>query len=108
MKHVKFESQPDILSDTCLESDTVVAPDSMLQEVDNSIATRDMSENASLMTKEESSDKLIQEDVSLPSQFLLPNLDDSSSEDEAKITQLKSEADLPDIDREEEMPLVDS
>ena len=67
-----------------------------------------MSDNVSLMTKEESSDKLIPVDVSLPSQFLLPNLDDSSSENETKITELRSEADLPDTDKEEEIPLEDS
>ena len=57
---------------------------------------------------EESSDKVIPEDISLPSQFLLPTLDDSSSEEEAEITELKTEAELHDIDNEEEMPLVDS
>ena len=31
-RHVKFESQPDISSDICFESDTVVAPDSRLKE----------------------------------------------------------------------------
>ena len=53
---------------------------------------------------EESGDKVIPEDISLPSQFLLPNLDDSSVENETEITELK----IHDIDNEEEMPLVDS
>ena len=57
---------------------------------------------------EESSDKVIPEYISLPSQFLLPTLDDSSSEEETEITELKTEAELHDIDNEEEMPLVDS
>ena len=57
---------------------------------------------------EESSDKVIPEDISLPSQFLLPTLDDSSSEEETEITELKTEAELHDVDNEEEMPLVDS
>ena len=57
---------------------------------------------------EESSDKVIPEDISLPSQFLLPTLDVSSSEEETEITELKTEAELHDVDNEEEMPLVDS
>ena len=62
-------------------------------------------ENASHPSSEESSDKVIPEDISLPSQFLLPTLDDSSSGEETEITELKTEAE---IDNEEEMPLVDS
>ena len=57
---------------------------------------------------EESSDKVIPEDISLPSQFLLLTLDDSSSEEETEITELKTEAELHDVNNEEEMPLVDS
>ena len=40
---------------------------------------------------EDSSDKVIPADISLPSQFLLPNLDDSSSNEETKITELNTE-----------------
>ena len=65
-------------------------------------------ESTSHPNLEESSDKVIPEDISLPSQFLLPTLDDSSSEEETEITELKTEAELHDIDNEEEMPLVDS
>ena len=65
-------------------------------------------ESTSHPSLEESSDKVIPEDISLPSQFLLPTLDDSSSEEETEITELKTEAELHDIDSEEEMPLVDS
>ena len=65
-------------------------------------------ENTSHPSEEESSDKVIPEDISLPSQFLLPTLDDSSSEEETEITELKTEAELHDVDSEEEMPLVDS
>ena len=39
-------------------------------------------ENTSHPSSGESSDKVIPEDISLPSQFLLPTLDDSSSEEE--------------------------
>ena len=62
-------------------------------------------ENTSHPSSEESSDKVIPEDMSLPSQFLLPTLDDSSSEEEAEITELKTEAEIHDINNGEEMPL---
>ena len=65
-------------------------------------------ESTSHPSLEESSEKVIPEDISLPSQLLLPTLDDSSSEEETEITELKTEAELHDIDNEEEMPLVDS
>ena len=64
-------------------------------------------ESTSHPSSEESSDKVIPKDISLPSQFLLPTLDDSSSEEETEITELKTEAELHDVDNEE-MPLVDS
>ena len=80
-KHVEFES---------------VSPDSM------------STDNHSHPSFEESSDKIILEDISLLSQFLLPNLDDSFSEEETEITELKTEAEIHDIDNEEEMPLVNS
>ena len=65
-------------------------------------------ESTSHPSSEKSSDKVIPEDISLPSQFLLPTLDDSSSEEETEITELKTEAELHEVDNEEEMPLVDS
>ena len=112
-KHVEFESQPDIFSDICFESDTVIAPDSKLEESEIAITSDNVSNNVSAESTshpslEESSDKVIPEDISLPSQFLLPTLDDSSSEEETGITELKTEAELHDDDSEEEMPLVDS
>ena len=116
-KHVEFESQPDIFSDICFESDTVIAlgsklekseialtSDNVLDNVSNNVST----ECTSHPSSEELSDKVIPEDISLPSQFLLPTLDDSSSEEETAITELKTEAELHDDDNEEEMPLVDS
>ena len=111
-KHVEFESQPDIFSDKCLESDTVIAPGSKLEESEIAITSDNVSNNVSAEStsqpsSEESSDKVIPEDISLPSQFLLPTLDDSSSEEETEITELKTEAELHDVDNEE-MPLVDS
>ena len=108
-KHVEFESQPAIFSDICFESDTVIAPGSKLEESEIAVTSDNVStECTSHPTSEESSDKVIPEDISLPSQFLLPTLDDSSSEEETEITELKTEAELHDIDNEEEMPLMDS
>ena len=112
-KHVEFESQPDIFSDMCFESDTGIAPGSKLEGSEIAITSDNVSNNVSTEStshpsSEESSDKVIPEDISLPSQFLLPILDDSSSEEETEITELKTEAELHDIDNEEEMPLVDS
>ena len=108
-KHVEFESQPDIFSDICFESDTVIAPGSKLEKSEIAVTSDNVStDSTSHPSPEESSDKVIPEDISLPSQFLLPTLDDSSSEEETEITELKTEAELHDVDNEEEMPLVDS
>ena len=108
-KHVEFESQPDIFSDICFESDTVIAPGSKLEKSEIAVTSDNVSaESTSHPNLEESSDKVIPEDISLPSQFLLPTLDDSSSEEETEITELKTEAELHDIYSEEEMPPVDS
>ena len=112
-KHVEFESQPDIFPDICFESDPVIAPGSKLEESEIAITSDNVSNNVSTESTshpslEESSDKVIPEDISPPSQFLLPTLDDSSSEEGTEITELKTEAELYDIDNEEEMPLVDS
>ena len=85
-KHVKFES-----SDTNLKSDIRQTPESLLQDVDNSTLSSDKSDNVSLKADEDSSDKLIPMDVSLPSQYLLPNLDDSSSDEETEVTELCTE-----------------
>ena len=72
-------------------------------KVSNNVST----ESTSHPSSEESSGKVIPEDISLPSQFLLPTLDDSSSEEETEITELNTESELHDIDNEEDMPLVD-
>ena len=57
---------------------------------------------------EESSDEIIPEDVSLPSQFLLPNLEDSSDDEDTKVTELVTEAEINNTIPEEEMPSVNS
>ena len=107
-KHVEFESQPHIFSDICFESDTVIAPGSKLEESEIAITSDNVLNNVSTESTSHPSDKVIPEDISLPFQFLLPTLDDSSSEEETEITELKTEAELHDVDNEEEMPLVDS
>ena len=82
-KHVEFDSNVDILPDSNLKSnlsDSHVEQESVGKE--------------SNINPEDISDKVIPEDVSLPSQFLLPNLDDSSSDEETKITEFNTEAEL--------------
>ena len=44
-KHVEFESQPDIFSDICFESDTVIAPGSKLEESEIAITSDNVSSN---------------------------------------------------------------
>ena len=63
-KHVEFESQPDIFSDICFESDTVIAPGSKLEESEIAITSDNVSNNVSTEStsqpnSEESSDKVI-------------------------------------------------
>ena len=93
----------------CFESDSAVSPDLEVEESKIAVSLDNMSaDNNSHPSSEESSDKVIPEDISFPSQFLLPTLDDSSSEEETEITELKTEAEIHDVDNEEEMPLVNS
>ena len=102
-KHVKFES-----SDTNLKSDIRKTPESLLQDVDNSALSSDKSDNVSLKADEDSSDKLIPMDVSLPSQYLLPNLDDSSSDEETEVTELYTEVEPTINDSGKEMQSINS
>ena len=93
----------------CFESDSFVSPDLKVEKSEVAVSTDSMStHNHFHPSLEESSDKVIPEDISLPSQFLLPTLDDSSDEEETEITELKTEAEIHDMDNEEEIPLVDS
>ena len=57
---------------------------------------------------ETTSDDVIPGDISLPSQFLLPNLDDSSSDEETRITELHTEVELTDNDHGKEMQSINS
>ena len=102
-KHVKFESP-----DTNLKSDIRMTPESLLQEVDNSTLSSSKSDNVSLKVDEDSSDKLIPMDVSPPSQYLLPNLDDSSSNEETEVTELYTEVEPTINDSGKEMQSINS
>ena len=77
-KYVEFESQLEFLPDMCFESDSVVSPDLKVEESQTAVYPNSMSvDSYSHPSSEESSEKVIPEDMSLPSQFLLPTLDDS-------------------------------
>ena len=96
-KHVEFVSKLEISPDSNLKSNTVV-----VDVEDESIGEK------SHPNVEDSSDKVIPADVSFPSKFLLPILDDSSYDEETEITELKSEAEIHDTNQEEEMLSVNS
>ena len=71
-KHVEFESQPDIFSDICFESDTVIAPGSKLEESEKAITSDNVSNNVSTEStshpsSEESSEKVIPEELFISS-----------------------------------------
>ena len=96
-RHVEFDSNVDIFPDSNLKSsltDSIVEQESVGKE-----------SNISL---EDTSDQEIPEDVSLPSQFLLPNLDDSSSDEETRITELNTEVELNGYDKGKEMQSINS
>ena len=76
-KHVEFDSNVEISPDSDLKS-----------SLSDSNVVQESVGKGSYISSEDSSDKVIPEDVSLPSQFLLPNLDDSSSDEETRITEL--------------------
>ena len=102
-KHVEFDSKWEISPDSTLKSDTVVSPDSNIVDVeDESVGER------SHPNVEDSSDIVIPADVSLPSQFLLSILDDSSCDEETVVTELKSEAEIHDTNQKEDILSVNS
>ena len=102
-KHVKFES-----SDTDLKSDGIQAPELMYQDVDNSAFSSNKSDSESIKANEGSSDKLIPMDVSLPSQYLVPNLDDTSIDEETEVTELCTEIEPTIDDQGKEMQSINS
>ena len=96
-KHVEFDSDVDIFPGSNLKSnltDSIVEQESVGKEPNTSL--------------EDTSDKVIPEDISLPSQFLLPNLDDSSSDEETRITELNTEVELNGYDKGKEMQSINS
>ena len=85
-KHVEFDSNVDIFSSPEVQSnitDSKVKSESVVKDTTSDLET--------------TSDDVIPEDISLPSQFLLPNLDDSSSNEETEVTELYTEVE-PTID----------
>ena len=102
-KHVKFET-----SDPNLKSDVTQTPELLSQDVDGSALYSDKSDDRSVKTDGDSSDKLIPMDVSLPSQYLLPNLDDSSSDEETEVTELCTETEPTISDNGKEMQSINS
>ena len=96
-KHVEFDPKVDIFSSPEVQSnitDSKVKPELVVEET-----TQDL---------ESTDDDVIPEDISLPSQFLLPNLDDSSSDEETGITELHTEVELTDNDHGKEMQSINS
>ena len=102
-KHVKFES-----SDTDLKSDGIQAPELLYQDVDHSALSSNKSDSESVKANKGSSDKLIPMDVSLPSQYLVPNLDDTSIDEETEVTELCTEIEPTIDDQGKEMQSVNS
>ena len=102
-KHVRFES-----SDTDLKSDGTQAPELLYQDVDNSALSSNKSDGESVKADEGSSDKLIPMDVSLPSQYLVPNLDDTSIDEETEVTELCTEIEPTIDDQGKEMQSINS
>ena len=96
-KHVEFDSHVDIFSSPEVQSnlsDSKVKSDSVVED-----ATVDV---------ETTSDDVIPADISLPSQFLLPNLDDSSSNEETEVTELYTEVEPTIHDSGKEMQSINS
>ena len=96
-KHVEFDSNVDIFSSPEVQSyltDSKVKSESVVEDI-----TADV---------ELTSDDVIPEDISLPSQFLLPNLDDSSSNEETEVTELYTEVEPTIDDSGKEMQSVNS
>ena len=96
-KHVEFDSKVDIFPGPELQSNLT-----------DSIVGQELVGDNSNLSLENTGDKVIPEDISLPSQFLLPNLDDSSSDEETRVTELNTEVELTEHDNGKEMQSVDS
>ena len=96
-QHVEFDSNVDIFPSLEVQSnitDSIVKPELIVEN--------------STLDLENTGDKVIPEDISLPSQFLLPNLDDSSSDEETGVTELHTEVELTGHDHGKEMQSINS
>ena len=96
-KHVEFDSNVDIFSSPEVQSnitDSKVKSDSVVEDTTVDVET--------------TSDDVIPADISLPSQFLLPNLDDSSSNEETEVTELYTEVEPTINDSGKEMQSINS
>ena len=96
-KHVEFDSKVDIFSSPEVQSnitDSKVKPELVVEGI--------------IQDLESTGDDVIPENISLPSQFLLPNLDDSSSNEETGITELHTEVEPTDNDNGKEMQSINS
>ena len=96
-KHVEFDSNVDIFFSPEVQSnitDSKVKSESVVKDT-----TSDL---------EITSDDVNPEDISLPSQSLLPNLDDSSSNEETEVTELYTEVEPTIDDSGKEMQSINS
>ena len=94
-KHVEFDSNVDIFSSPEVQSnitDSKVKSESVVEDTTPDLET--------------TSDDVIPDDISLPSQFLLPNLDDSSSDEETEVTELYTEVEPTNNDNGKEMQSI--
>ena len=96
-KHVEFDSNVDIFSSPEVQSN-----------ITNSKVKSDSVVEDTTVDVETTSDDVIPEDISLPSQFLLPNLDDSSSNEETEVTELYTEVEPTIDDSGKEMQSINS
>ena len=96
-KHVEFDPNVDIFPDPDFQSNLT-----------DSIVEQELVGKSSNTSLENTGDKVIPEDISLPSQFLLPNLDDSSSDEEIRITELNTEVELSGHDNGKEIQSINS
>ena len=96
-KHVEFDSHVDIFS----------SPEVQSNITDSKVRSESVVEDATVDV-ETTSDDVIPADISLPSQFLLPNLDDSSSNEETEVTELYTEVEPTIDDSGKEMQSINS
>ena len=96
-KHVEFDSNVDIFS----------SPEVQSNITDSKVRSEAVVEDATVDV-ETTSDDVIPADISLPSQFLLPNLDDSSSNEETEVTELYTEVEPTINDSGKEMQSINS